>query len=36
MTEQEWELAEVLFIFLIPFKHITARFESNKQTPEID
>jgi hypothetical protein len=36
MTEQEWELAEVLFIFLIPFKRVTARFESNKQTPEID
>jgi len=36
MTEQEWELAEVLFVFLIPFKHVTARFENNKQTPEID
>ena len=36
MTEQEWELAEVLFVFLIPFKRVTARFESNKQTPEID
>src|SRR5271170_3016347 len=33
MTEQERELAEVLFVFLIPFKR---RFESNKQTPEID
>ena len=36
MTEQEWELAEVLFVFLIPFKRVTVRFESNKQTPEID
>ena len=36
MTEQEWELAEVLFVFLIPFKRVTARFESNKRTPEID
>lgn len=36
MMEQEWELAEVLFVFLIPFKRVTVRFESNKQTPEID
>jgi hypothetical protein len=36
MTEQEWELAEVLFVFLIPFKRVTLRFENNKQTPEID
>ena len=36
MMEQEWELVEVLFIFLISFKRVTARFESNKQTPEID
>jgi hypothetical protein len=36
MTDQEWDLLEVLYIFLLPFKRVTARFESNKQTPEID
>jgi len=36
MTDQEWDLLEVLYIFLLPFKRVTARFESNKQNPEID
>jgi hypothetical protein len=36
MTEQEWELAEVSYVFLIPFKRVTIRFESNKETQEID
>jgi len=36
MTDQEWDLLEVLYIFLLPFNRVTARFESNKQSPEID
>jgi hypothetical protein len=28
---KEWELAEVLYTFLIAFTRVTARFESNNQ-----
>ena len=36
LTDQEWDLLEVLYAFLLPFKRVTTRFESNKQNPEID
>src|SRR5579859_5428853 len=36
MTNQEWDLIELLYVFLLPFKRVTTRFESNKQNPEID
>jgi hypothetical protein len=36
MSDQEWDLAEVLYVFLLPFKRVTPRFESNKHNPEID
>jgi hypothetical protein len=36
LTDNEWEQAEVLLIFLLPFKRCTTRFECNGQVPEID
>src|SRR5579859_6229660 len=36
LTEQEWDLLEILYTFLLPFKRVTTRFESNKQNPDID
>jgi len=35
-TEREWQQAEVLLLFLLPFQRCTSRFESNHSTPEID
>ena len=36
LTDQEWDLLEILYAFLLPFKRVTTRFESNKQNPEFD
>ena len=36
LSEEEWDLAEVLLVFLMPFKRCTTRFECNSTTPEID
>ena len=36
ITNGEWEQAEVLLMFLLPFKRCTARFECNNSSPEID
>lgn len=36
MTNQEWDLIEVLYVFLIPFKRVTMRFENHAKNPEID
>jgi len=36
LTEREWQQAEVLLLFLLPFQRCTSRFESNNTTPEID
>ena len=36
LSDEEWELGEVLLLFLMPFKRCTARFECNSNTPEID
>ena len=36
LTDDEWEQAEVLLIFLLPFKRCTTRFECDKSSPEID
>ena len=36
MSEAEWELIEVLYVFLLPFKRVTTRFENKKGNPEID
>lgn len=36
LTDAEWELIEIVYAFLIPFKRVTKRFESNQQNPEID
>jgi len=36
LTENEWDQAEVLLVFLLPFNRCTARFECNGDVPEID
>jgi hAT family C-terminal dimerisation region len=36
LTDREWELLDLLFIVLFPFKLVSNRFEGNAQTPEID
>ena len=36
MSNQEWDLVEVLYVFLIPFKRVTMRFENHTKNPEID
>jgi len=36
LTECEWQQAEVLLLFLLPFQRCTSRFESNNTAPEID
>ena len=36
LTEAEWEQAEILLVFLMPFKYCTKRFERNIDSPEID
>ena len=36
MTGEEWDLVEVLYVFLLPFKRVTTRFENNTKNPEID
>ena len=36
LTNGEWEQAEVLLMFLLPFKRCTACFECNNSSPEID
>ena len=36
MMEAKWELIEVLYVFLLPFKCVTIRFECNKERLEID
>ena len=36
LTTSEFEMAELLVVFLMPFKHCTKRFESNAEKPEID
>src|SRR5262249_7054394 len=36
LSEEEWEEAEVLLAFLMPFQRCSQRFESNASTPEID
>ena len=35
LTTYEWELAEILLVFLMPFKRCTKRFECNHTDPEI-
>ena len=35
LTHYEWEVAEVLLVFLMPFKRCTKRFECNNTSPEI-
>jgi len=35
LTNYEWELAEILLVFLMPFKRCTKRFECNNENPEI-
>ena len=34
LTNSEWEQAEVILMFLLPFKRCTARFECNNSSPE--
>lgn len=36
LTDDEWEQAEILLVFLMPFKRCTKRFECNLNNPEID
>ena len=36
LSNAEWEQAEVLLMFLLPFKRCTARFECNSEYTEID
>ena len=36
LSENEWDQAEVLLLFLLPFKRCTTRFECNNSQPEID
>jgi hypothetical protein len=36
LTDTQWEQAEVLLLFLLPFKRCTDRFESNNTHTEID
>src|SRR6266496_5242485 len=36
LMNAEWEQAEVLLMFLLPFKRCTAHFECNNSSPEID
>jgi len=36
LTEREWQQAEVLLLFLLPFQRCTSQFEFNNTTPEID
>jgi len=36
LSNAEWEQAEVLLMFLLPFKRCTARFECNSKYTEID
>ena len=36
LTTSEFEMAELLVVFLMPFKRCTKRFESNAGKPEID
>ena len=36
LSNAEWEQAEVLLMFLLPFKRCTARFECNSDQTEID
>jgi hypothetical protein len=36
LSEEEWELAEVLVLFLLPFKRCSDRFECNSTYTEID
>jgi hypothetical protein len=36
LTDDEWDLAEILLVFLMPFQRCTTRFESNNSSPEID
>jgi hypothetical protein len=35
LSNYEWDLAEVLLVFLMPFKRCTKRFECSNTTPEI-
>ena len=35
LTDYEWELAEVLLVFLMPFRRCTKRFECGNTNPEI-
>jgi len=36
LIEREWQQAEVLLLFLLPFQRCTSGFESNNTTSEID
>src|ERR1700731_2941909 len=36
LTDDEWQQAEVLLLFVLPFQHCTARFENNSFYTEID
>jgi hAT family C-terminal dimerisation region len=36
LTTSEFEIVELLVVFLMPFKRCTKRFESNAENPEID
>ena len=36
LNDNEWELVEVLLLFLMPFQRCTVWFESNQHEPEID
>jgi len=36
LTDNEWEQAEILLLFLLPFQRCTTRFECNDSQPEID
>ena len=36
LTQHEWQQAEVLLLFLLPFQGCTSRFEFNNATPKIN
>ena len=36
LLECDWQLAEVLLLFLFPFQRCTSRFECNRTTSEVD
>ena len=36
LSKREWQQAEILLLFLLPFQCCTSRFECNNATPEVD